>query len=126
MEDEGGKGEESEKGARAAQDPVHKKVAQDILEKHDEALDDWESDFLRNITAKQSLTKAQAESLKSIQGKLAGKTAKPYALPSVTRGTPAYDAWIAYFRTQPKGAAFYERQASFTVPTEFPPSEAAA
>ena len=118
--------EEREKGARSAEDPVHKKVAEAILHDHGEALDDWESDFLHSIKAKHSVTKAQAESLKAIQGKLRGKTAKPYALPSVKRGTAAYDAWIAYYRTRPKGAAFYEKLDALTVPSEFPPSQVAA
>ncbi len=118
--------EEREKDARSAENPVHKKVAEAILHDHGEALDEWESDFLHSIKAKHSVTKAQAESLKAIQGKLRGKTAKPYALPSVKRGTAAYEAWIAYYRTRPKGAAFYEKLDALTVPSEFPPSEVAA
>lgn len=118
--------EEREKSARSAEDPVHKKMAEAILSDHGEALDEWESDFLHSIKAKHSVTKAQAESLKAIQGKLRGKTAKPYALPSVKRGTAAYEAWIAYYRTRPKGAAFYEKLDALTVPSEFPPSQVAA
>ncbi len=128
MEEGGGRmeREEREKDARSAENPVHKKVAEAILHDHGEALDEWESDFLHSIKAKHSVTKAQAESLKAIQGKLRGKTAKPYALPSVKRGTAAYEAWIAYYRTRPKGAAFYEKLDALTVPSEFPPSEVAA
>lgn len=132
MEDGGGrmeegKGGEREKGARSAQDPVHKGVAEAILKDHDQALDEWEADFLHSIKAKPSLTKAQAESLKAIQSKLAAKGGTPPTLPTVKRGTPAYDAWIAHYRKKNHGRpSFYEARDSLTVPTEFPPSEVAA
>lgn len=122
-----GKGGEREEGARAAQDPVHKKIAQGIIDQHDEALDDWESDFLRNIVAKQSLTKAQAESLKAIQSKIAARGGGTVLnMWTVVRGTPQFTAWVEYFRRRDGSARFYEGRDSFTAPTEFPPSEAAA
>jgi hypothetical protein len=120
---------EREKAHAREGDPVHSKVVGDILDTRCADLDAWENDFLITIRWKPTLTKAQAESLKAIESKLATKTpgAKPYALPTVTRGTPAYDAWIAYYRRQSKtGKTFHETKDSFTVPTEFPPQEKAA
>lgn len=131
MEDGGGrrKGKEeegSERDARAPEvDPDHWKVVQGILETRNSEIDDWERDFLHSIKWKRTLTKAQRDSLASLQSKLAAKTGETRQLPSVTRGTPAYDAWIAHYRKR-GSAAFYERQEALTVPTEFPPQEQAA
>jgi hypothetical protein len=121
-----GTGRESE-SARSAQDPVHWKVVENILSGAKEKIDDWETDFLHSVKWKPSLTKSQQDSLKAIQSKLAAKGANPPTLPTVRRGTPAYDAWIAHYRTKNQGRpSFYEARDSLTVPTEFPPSEVAA
>lgn len=121
--------EKKEEPALAPQnDPAHWKVAQTALTDHLDALDDWEIDFLHSVEWKPTLTKAQTESLKAIEGKVAARSSpKPYALPTVTRGTPAYDAWIAHYRRQSRtGKTFHEQKDSFTVPSEFPPEEKAA
>lgn len=115
---------EREKTARA-QD--HFQVCQDFLDHRASDLDQWEIDFLVSIKTKSSLSKAQTESLKGIQAKLGPRTAKPYALPTVARGTPAYDAWIAYYRRQSRtGKTFHETKDVLTVPSEYPPQEQAA
>ena len=106
-------------------DPEHWKVVQDLLKDYEAELTDWESDLLHAIKWKPTISKSQAENIKAIQSKVQSKSATPYALPSVRRGTPAYDAWIAYYRM--KGpATFYEKLDVLTVPSEFPPQEKAA
>jgi hypothetical protein len=130
MEEEGGRREEEKGGEREearAQESEHAKVCQDILDRRAADLDKWELDFLVSIKWKPSLSKSQSDSLKTIQAKLGPVSGKPYALPTVTRGTPAYDAWIAYYRRQSKtGKTFHETKDAFTVPSEFPPQEKAA
>lgn len=117
---------EREKNART-QESDHWQVCQDILDNRAADLDQWEIDFLISIKPKSALSKAQAESLKGIQAKLGPRTGKPHALPSVKRGTPAYDAWIAHYRARNGGrATFHEGRDTLTVPSEFPPHEAAA
>lgn len=119
---------EREKGARA-EDPAHQGKAASILKDRSADVDDWELDFLHSIKWKPSLTKAQADTLKGIEAKLdaKGDSGKPHVLPSVKRGSPAYDAWIAYYRKRSGGRpTFHERQDALTVPSEFPPAEQAA
>lgn len=117
--------EQREKDAREEGDPKHWGEAQTILKDRADDLGDWEIDFLHSIKWKPSLSKAQADSLKGIRDKLGAKNAKPYALPTVKRGTPAYEAWIAYYRKRGP-TAFYEKLDALTVPSEFPPHERAA
>jgi hypothetical protein len=105
-------------------DPAHWQPVQDILKDRKDEVDDWELDFLHSIKWKRSLTQPQKDSLKSIQDKLSSKP-KTHALPSVRRGTPAYEAWIAYYRRTKGSAAFYERLDVLTVPTEYPQEVAA-
>ena len=117
--------EEREKGARA-QD--HFELCREFLDHYAADLDQWEIDFLVSIKPKPSLSKAQAASLKSIQAKIGHRNGnKPPALLTITRGTPAYDAWIAYYRRQSRtGKTFHESKTLLTVPTEYPPQEQAA
>lgn len=103
------------------------KIVQDLLDNHAASLTDWEVKFLISVKWSDSLSKTQLETLKGIQSKAAPANAPIRALPTVTRGSPAYDAWIAYYRRQSKtGKTFYETKESFTVPTEFPPEVKAA
>jgi hypothetical protein len=120
--------EECVKEARThTQDISQNEAVQDLLDNHAGELNDWEQKFLISIKWTESLSKTQRDTLKGIQGKVAPKTGKPYALPTVTRGTPSYDAWIAYYRRQSKtGKTFHENRESFTVPSEYPPEEKAA
>jgi hypothetical protein len=109
------------------QDISQNEAVQDLLDNHAGELNDWEQKFLISIKWTASLSKTQRDTLKGIQGKVAPKGSKPYALPTVTRGTPQYDAWIAYYRRQSKtGKTFHETKDSFTVPSEYPPEEKAA
>jgi hypothetical protein len=109
------------------QEPSQNEVVGDLLDNHAADLNDWEQKFLISIRWVNSLSKTQRETLKGIEGKIAPKTGKPFALPTVTRGTPAYDAWIAYYRRQSKtGKTFHETKDAFTVPSEYPPEEKAA
>jgi hypothetical protein len=109
------------------QEPSQNEVVGNLLDNHAADLNDWEQKFLISIRWANSLSKTQRETLKGIEGKIAPKSGKPYALPTVTRGTPAYDAWIAYYRRQSKtGKTFHETKDCFTVPSEFPPEEKAA
>lgn len=118
---------EREKARAQENDPVHWKVAHEIIAERSGDVDDWELDFLHSVKWKPSLTKPQQDTLKAIQSKLEARSGKPQVLPSVKRGTPAYDAWIAYYRKRSGGRpTFHERQDAFTVPTEFPPVEHAA
>ncbi len=127
-EEEGGRREdegEREKVLSRQSDPVHWKATQDLLAVHGKTLDDWETDFLHAIKWKPTISKAQADSLKAIEAKVSAKGGKPQALPSVARGTPAYEAWIAFYRR--KGpTSFYEKMDALTVPSEYPPEEKAA
>jgi len=120
--------EQSRADARAAEDAPHCRFAQDALDNRAADLTAWEIDFLISIKWEPTLTKDQGKSLRAIEDKLGAKGgAKPRALPTVTRGTPAYDAWIAHYRRHSKtGKTFHEGRDSFTVPTEFPPEEKAA
>lgn len=118
---------EREKARAQENDPVHWKVAQEIIAERSGDVDDWELDFLHSVKWKPSLTKPQQDTLKAIQSKLEARSGKPQVLPSVKRGTPAYDAWIAYYRQRSGGRpTFHERQDALTVPTEWPPAEKAA
>ena len=123
MEEEGGK--EEREGARAQGEPVHRKVVKDILTTRTTDIDQWERDFLRSIERKDRLTKAQFDSFETIQAKLKANGEHPSALPSVRRGSPAYEAWIAYYRSRGP-SSFYEKMDVLTVPSEFPPQEQAA
>lgn len=116
---------EREKDAREESGPKHLGEVQSILKDHADDLGDWEIDFLHSIKSKPSLSKAQSNSLKGIRDKLGAKKEKHYVLPTVKRGTPAYEAWIAYYRKRGP-TAFYERLDALTVPSEFPPQEKAA
>lgn len=110
-------------------DPRHWKEVQGILDGRLTELSRWEEEFLLSIKWAETLSKAQADKLKAISDRMAARdpNAKPYALPTVTRGTPAYDAWIAHYRRQSRtGKTFHEQKDSFTVPSEFPPEERAA
>ena len=107
-------------------DPPHWSVSQAILADHQQSLDDWELEFVHSIKWNTSLTKAQAEKLKAIQDKVSVATKPPAPLPSVKRGSPQYDAWIAHYRRTKGKAKFYETLDVLTVPTEYPPSENAA
>lgn len=101
------------------------KEVQGYLDSRTDDLTHWEVQFLISIKWADSLSKAQKETLNGIRAKLAPRdAAKP--LPSVKRGTPAYDAWIDYYRRTGRPTAFYEKQDAFTVLTEFPPKEKAA
>jgi hypothetical protein len=103
------------------------KIVQDLLDNHAGDLTDWEQKFLIDVKWKHPLTKTQADTLKGIQGKVAPKDSPLRVLPTVKRGTPAYDAWVAYYRRQSRtGKTFHEAKDEFTVPTEFPPVEKAA
>jgi len=106
-------------------DPDHKEVVQDILDHHGDQLDEWKREFLISIKWKPRLTRAQKNSLETIREMVEPKWGKEKPMPSVKRGTAAYDAWIAYYR-QKGPTAFYERQEAITVPSEFPPQEVAA
>ncbi len=118
---------EREKTLARAEDPEHLKVVSDILDNRAAEIDDWENKFLISIKWAPDLSKAQGERLKAIQSRFADKGSKPYVLPTVSRGTPAYDAWIAFYRSQSRtGKTFHETKESFTVPTQFPPTEKAA
>ncbi len=107
------------------QDPKHWEEVQDFLKQPD-SLTDWEVDFLHSVKWKPSLTELQRESLKGIRDKLRSTTNGGCILPSVKRGTPAYDAWIAHYRKTKGKATFYEKLDALTVPSEFPPQEQAA
>lgn len=116
--------------SRAEQTPPHtqenelSKEVQGYLDKRAEHLTAWEVEFLISIKWADTLSKAQSETLKGIREKLTPRqAAKP--LPSVRRGTPAYEAWIEHFAKRGQ-ADFYRTRESFTVPTEFPPAEKAA
>ena len=102
MEDGGGRREKEEEGGRErarARKPEasHGKRVAEILSSSASTLDQWEIDFLRSIRAKSNLTKAQTESLKGIEGKLANATCAP-SEPSrstvwVWKDSPQWDAW---------------------------------
>lgn len=117
---------EREKGARAQDVPSHSGKVGEFLTKRAADLTEWEHQFLISIRWEPSLTKAQAEKLEAITAKLEAKDAGA-AVGSmfwVSRGTPAYDAWVAYYRRFSKtGRTFHESRDTFTVPTEFPPAE---
>lgn len=119
--------EQSRADARAHTegDKIPREV-QGYLDKRADDLTHWEVEFLVSIKWADSLSKAQMETLKSIREKLAPRD-RSKALPSVKRGSPAYDAWIAYYRKRSGGRpTFHERQDALTVPSEFPPAEQAA
>jgi hypothetical protein len=114
--------------ARATGEPPeagHSQTCIDLLDHRAADLTEWENDFLISIKWAERLTKGQSDKLKGIQDRLATKIGTQVDLPTVRRGTPAYDAWIDHYRGKGK-AAFFEKLDAITVPTEFPPSEAAA
>jgi hypothetical protein len=105
-----------------AQDPKHWEEVQDFL-KQPNSLTDWEVDFLHSVKWKPSLSEPQRESLKGIRDKLRSTTHGGCVLPSVKRGTPAFDAWIAHYRAKNGGKpTFHEGRDSLTVISEFPPT----
>jgi len=76
-------------------DPAHWADVQAITADKSAKLDHWEAEFLETIRWKSSLTKAQRDSLKAIQAKIA---AKPLPAPmkasvKVFEGTLAWEAW---------------------------------
>lgn len=108
-------------------EPAHRKLVQDILDHHDDQLDHWKREFLINIKWRPTLTRDQQNSLDTIREIVEPRFGKDKPMPSVRRGTPAYDAWIAHYRAKAKGRpTFYEKLEVLTVPTEFPPQEQAA
>jgi hypothetical protein len=108
-------------------EPSHRKEVQDILDFHDHQLDQWKREFLINIKWRENLTRDQQNSLDTIREMVSPRFGKDKPLPSVKRGTPPYDAWIAYYRAKANGrSTFYEKMDTLTVPTEFPPVEKAA
>lgn len=99
---------------------------QGYLDRRTDDLTHWEVDFLISIKWAETITSSQKKTLTEIREKLAPRGGNKI-LPSVRRGTPAYDAWIAHYRAKAKGkATFYEKMDVLTVPSEFPPQEAAA
>jgi hypothetical protein len=101
------------------------KEVQGYLDSRTDDMTAWEVRFLISIKWSNSLSKAQRETLKGIREKLAPRDgAKP--LPSVKKGTPQFDAWIAYYRRTGRPTAFYEKQDAITVFSEYPPQEQAA
>lgn len=131
MEDGGGRKEEEggmcEKAHTHAKEPPLNRRVQTILDNHPAQLNDWELKFLITIKWTAALTKSQDETLKGIEAKISGAAGKLVVLISVKRGTPAYDAWIAYYRRRsPTGKTFHENLDAITVPSEFPPQEKAA
>lgn len=117
--------EQSRADARTRSEDFSEEVA-GYLQHRAADLTDWEQQFLISIKWSETLSRAQQETLKGIREKLGPKQgAKP--MPSVQRGTPAFDAWIAYYRAKNGGRkTFHEGRDSITVPTEFPPALEAA
>jgi len=111
-----------------SRDPEHSGKVINLLDNHAAMLTDWETKFLISIKWAPTLTASQAESLRTIEARLATKEGATKPLPVIaTRGTQAYEAWIAYYRRQSKtGRSFHEKLDSFAVPSEFPPMEKAA
>lgn len=107
-------------------DPKHWKPVQDLLAHNLADLDDWEVDFLHSVKRKPALTKAQQDSLASIQGKISAKPEAAAVFVSVKRGSPGYEAWITHYRKTMGRATFYEKQDVLTVPTEFPSQDSEA
>ena len=108
-----------------SEDPTHLQEVQEFIDDRSEDLTQWETRFLIGIKWERELSKAQLETLNGIRNKLKTTSNGGHVLPSVKRGTPAYDAWIAYYRRRGP-ATFYEKLDALTVPTEFPPQEKAA
>lgn len=98
---------------------------QGYLDRRTDSLTNWEVEFLISIKWAETLSPSQKKTLAEIREKLAPRDG-PKTLPSVRRGTPAYDAWIAHYRRKAGKTTFYEKMDVLTVPTEFPPQEAAA
>ena len=114
----------AEQSAHAEDESLSQEVHA-YLDKRTDDLTPWEVEFLISVKWATDLSRAQRDTLKGIREKLAPRdAAKP--LPSVRRGTPAYEAWIEYYRRTGRPTAFYEKQDAITVLTEYPPSEAAA
>lgn len=112
---------------RACDDPKHWEEVQGFLKDRLADLNDWEVEFLHSVKWTPALTKAQGDKLKAIQNRLGAKSDPLRVLPTVTRGTPAYEAWIAYYQSQSRtGKTFHEGKDAFTVPTQFPPQENAS
>lgn len=107
-------------------DPSHSRDVQDFLDNRADDLNAWEQEFLISIKWADTLSKAQAEKFQAIRDRLRTTSNGGHALPSVKRGTPAYDAWISYYKRTGRPTAFYEKLDQFTVLTEFPPAEKAA
>lgn len=107
-------------------EPEHTKDVQDFLDNRAEDLNAWEQEFLISIKWTDTLSKAQSEKLQVIRDKLRSVTSGGHVLPSVKRGTPEYDAWIAYYKRTGRPTAFYEKLEQFTVLSEYPPQEQAA
>ena len=107
-------------------EPEHRKIVQDILDHHDDLLDQWKREFLINIKWRPSLTKVQRNSLDAIVEMVNPQFGKDKPMQAVTRGTPQFDAWLQFYKKRDGSAKFYESRDSLTVPTEYPPQEQAA
>lgn len=105
-------------------EPKHREEVQGFLDNHADDLNAWDTEFLISIKWVERLTKAQTDKLNMIREKVNPPAQRVY--PSVKRGTPAYDAWIAYYRRTGRPTAFYEKQDAITVTSEYPPQEQAA
>ena len=106
-------------GARA-EDPQHWQEVQGYLSKTDN-LTDWEVEFLHSIKWAETLSKNQADSLKTIRGKLSSPQVTGAEVFVVKRDTPEFAAWIDYRRKQGLPTAFHGKQPTMTVPSIFPP-----
>lgn len=102
-------------------EPEHRKVVQDILDHHDDLLDQWKREFLINIKWRPSLTKVQRNSLDAITEMVNPQFGKDKPLQAVARGTPQFDAWLQFYKKRDGSAKFYESRESLTVPSEYPP-----
>lgn len=108
-------------------DPDHWGEVQAILNDRSSDLSDWEVDFLHSVKWTETLTKPQREKLGVIRQRLNTKAEPDKALPSVKRGTPQFDAWIAHYRQKNGGRpTFHEGRDAITVPSEYPPREQVA
>lgn len=121
--------------ARAQGDPPHSRACIDLLDTRSADLDPWETDFLVSIKWAETLTKAQADKLKAIDGRLSKKPEKhPSAVPKQTAvlvGTPAWDAWrkagkIINTPVDLRDEAGVIIGRGWYFPTEFPPQDTAA
>jgi uncharacterized protein YdaU (DUF1376 family) len=116
---------EREREDAHAQDPKHWGEVQGYLKDRLPGLTDWEVDFLHSVKWSESLTKAQATSLKAISDKLKATEPIGSSVFVVKNGTPEFAAWISYKRGQGLKTGFMESQSEITVPSLSPPSSEA-